>query len=623
MKGIPPLITAIYMVFIAGNATAASNITIQSDIHVDILDDFNDVFVAGGQENAIFKLTNTLGIDLSIVLMILAVNVTNDIDQNEFGLAAVIDGTPFNCQKQDPFLTPYPRNFERWECRTVGGNYTLPALATRNLTLTFSLNIAASPQPAINYTLDIKVADVIPPRVASMSIIPIVQPDLVGPGLHSLTVTFNEEMDNSTPLNATFSPIFGPYGTENEINSIENSTLIPNGWIDNRTWRGIFLITASTPNGRHRIRLTGAKDVSGNIMAMNTVGSFVVDTQAPQITAAFSPTVYSSQNLTLSVDAFDRGVGIESAEVEIGSSVPPTPYNLSFGFGRLRFPLDIVLFPPRFVQIESWFTNITAGNISNGSHTATFRVRDRVGNENTTDIQFEVLANTKSIGGKIAFLCRNNPVFIGGNFTCNYRIEDEVIAWLRSKGWAVDVKRYNTWTEAELATRNLIACSDELFACNPRPGSAAYKRHILSGQPFAEIADSRLIMGARSFGYSLSPASFSSQISTNLFITQADPITSGHFLGQPIFASPKRVGILLDLFLRPEAIDLADFGGAPAGILGSSAIFRVNKIGSHGRYLWLGWFSSDALPADLNIKGNEFFQKSVSWTQCGNALGCV
>ena len=253
-----------------------------------------------------------------------------------------------------------------------------------------------------------------------------------------------------------------------------------------------------------------------------------------------------------------------------------------------------------------------------GVHNLRFYANDSAGNWNTSvTASYMVVPTSNVTGGRIAFLCRTG--------SCDYNTEDEIIEWLEEQGWGVTGKKYNNWESDELDEYDLIACSDQSYACDIRFGSAAYNKHVNGGKPFIEFSDRRSAKAGYRFGYVKSSYGSTGPESINLFVTAGDVVTAGYFADTPVFLTPQETGVIPDSKLKSMVRDIADSDYDN----GKSALFKVEK-GLHGRYVWVGWFNgytfwgrfSGTLPSDLNSNGSDILRKAVSWAQCGDVFGC-
>jgi len=105
------------------------------------------------------------------------------------------------------------------------------------------------------------------PTVSSITLSP---PSPVKAGTLQVQVLFNEPMDQTTSLVASFGQ-----------NSPYNQYSFSGNWIDATTWQGTASISSATGDGAYTLSLSQAKDLAGNPMTTDTSFSFVIDTTAP------------------------------------------------------------------------------------------------------------------------------------------------------------------------------------------------------------------------------------------------------------------------------------------------------------------------------------------------------
>lgn len=91
----------------------------------------------------------------------------------------------------------------------------------------------------------------------------------LGPGIHSVTITFDKPMDTRILPNVTY----GIIGDEYTIHG---------KWESNTVWSGEFRISSSGPHGELTLLVKNAKDVAWNVMVPYQ-GKFYVDTQRPYV----------------------------------------------------------------------------------------------------------------------------------------------------------------------------------------------------------------------------------------------------------------------------------------------------------------------------------------------------
>lgn len=438
------------------------------------------------------------------------------------------------------------------------------------------------------------VIDTRKPKVTSV----IVNPSPAKKGLTTFTVDFDEKMDTSVNPSVRFG-LNSPYTTHSVAGS----------WFNSTRWKGTFTVTPLTGDGLNRIRIADGKDPAGNVMDPDTSYTFLIDATVPSVKNPRAPDIYLGDDETVTVDVFDAGTiasvwlndnGVDYAMTKVPSDAP---------FWEFWFS------PPPY---ETYYAILPSPGA--GIHDLRFYAQDTVSNLNdsVTDTYY-VNATVKTIGGKIAYLCRFD--------SCAYATEPKIIGWLKSEGWTVKGKRYNTWTDAELDSYDLIACSDGWSACDLSWNPVVYREHKNQKRGFIELSDGRKANAAYDFGYTTRSSGQSGPVTRNLYVTAPDIITAGYFLSTSVFKTRKQTDVLTDSALRPVVSDLADFDPEKA----TSSLFRVDASGTQGRFVWLSWFvgqtwypsSARTFPEDLTADGKKILRRAVSWTQCGNPTGCV
>jgi hypothetical protein len=561
----------------------------------------NNTYVKAGNIN--FTITMNEGMNNSIALTV-----------------KIINSTTYT-------IPPYPGLANGWLNSTTWiGNFTVTGSTGDG---NYTMNISGGKDLAGNImetnTSKWFIINTIQPKVISLIIFPSVNNTYVKANNVTFNITFNENMNITIPLNVTFG-----------LSSPFTQRIVLGNWINSTLWFGNYSINSSTGDGWNTIRIAGGRDLGGNIMTPNISHKFLIDTKTPIVRNEKIPKmIYSTQNLTLMVDAFDLGVygKLDKAVAEINAT---NNYTMSIAYTNYTFEN-----PYGFINITTYYVIINNTSLSPGNHSVRFYVNDTAGNMNSTVTgSFFVNTTIKSTGGKIAFLCRGIPVWdsTASNWTCNYGIENQTIKWLRQQGWNVTVKRYNNWTEAELNSTNLIVCADQDYACNPAVNSLVWNQSKVYGKGFVEIPTALTARAAYRFGYLYTPSGLSTPNTTNVSIATADQITTGYSIIYPIFKSPKTIGGVMDSNLKPNSIDLAN----PGIIRPYSSLFKVDQSGAQGRYVYVGWFYGVSVyipasppyvpsfywfygwtPYDLNSNGEQLLIRSLNWAQCGNAMGCI
>jgi hypothetical protein len=434
------------------------------------------------------------------------------------------------------------------------------------------------------------------PRVISVILSPSVVVNnltYVKAGNITFTITFNREMDNSTNAIVTFG------------RSLPYSTYVVNGsWFNTTTWIGYYNITPSIPNVWYTIIISGAKDLIGRIMTPDASHRFLVDTRPPRIWNILTSNITVQENVTISAIVKDeKTIGQESSGIDTVLAELNGSVNFTMNFG----------YQITYIGGADYVYYLIINNTSyaSGNQTLKFYVSDIAGNVNSNATAFFYVNDTiPKIGGKIAFLCKSNPI---GNM-CNDDIEDELISWLRSQGWAVDVNTYNKWNKTVLSNYDLMVCSDERYACDygTKSRTDVYYMHKINKTPFVEISDDSSLRTSYNFNYVVYPGGSVEGNINSLNVTISHIITSGYFGTTPIFNTNKTMTVISDIFLNGVK-DIADAGNENS----KSTLFSRDQP---GRFVYIGWFYRDF--SGLNTIGNTTLSRAISWAQCGNAKGC-
>lgn len=146
-------------------------------------------------------------------------------------------------------------------------------------------------------------------------------------------VDFDETMDISVD----------PVVTLTKPNLLIDTVIVLTGdWAGTSVWSGSYTFAADTGDGVYSVSVSGAKDLAGNLMAEQPVGSFVLDTQAPaepSINGVTSPTRLATQILTGSKPA-DTALLINGVvKVPLG---PDTDWSLNYPLREGENVLDLV-----------------------------------------------------------------------------------------------------------------------------------------------------------------------------------------------------------------------------------------------------------------------------------------
>jgi hypothetical protein len=495
-------------------------------------------------------------------------------------------------------IPPYPNLTNGWlNSTTWVGNFTVTnSTGDGNYTIDISGGKDLAGNIMVENTSNWFIINTISPRVVSIIITPSVYNTYVSNGTKNFTIIFNEIMNTFVNPTVTFgrSP---PYNTYN---------ITPIGWLNNTTWVGSFDITNSTPadDAWYTISVSGAVDLSGNVMVTNTSKKFLVDRRPPRVWNIWvADPITTEENETVSVRVSDeKTIGQEASGVggvilELNGSANFTmtlSYNYTYIGGAYFY----------------YYATIPNSSYGPGLQTVKIYINDIAGNvDDTATASFFVSSPTQKINGTIAFLCRED--------VCNDNIEDELISWLSSQGWNVTGKKYSKWTSSELANYSLIMCSDEDYACNygTRRGTIVYDMHTKQTKPFVEVGDNRFLRTAYNLGYASTAGGYTLSGVDRIFITVADAITTGHFDSTKIFTSSGTMTKIADNLVNGK--DLADAGQESRG----STFFKSDQNGLRGRYVYVGWFGGGSFTS-MNLVGNTTLARAVSWAQCGDAKGC-
>jgi len=406
----------------------------------------------------------------------------------------------------------------------------------------------------------------------------------------TFTITFEPNMNTSVNPTVTFGK-YQPY----------NTYVVNGSWLNSTTWVGYFYITSSMPNGRYTLSISGAQDLLGRTMTPNNAYGFNVDTMPPMIRQISTSNITTEENETVTIEVKDydcagyEACGLDTVLVELNNSVNYTMKlgyydslagyyvyyyiipNTSYGFGD---------------QYLRFYANDSAGNMNSNS-TAMFYVNNTI----------------PKVGGKIAFLCRYEPI----SNTCYDGIEGSLISWLRDQGWNVTVKIYNKWNKTSLSGYDLMVCSDEKYACDYATKSTTdvYYMHKNSKIPFVEISDDSLLRAAKNFGYVRYTGGSIENNINSLYVTISHPITTGYFGNTQIFTTKRAMTSISDLMLNGVK-DIADAGNEDK----KSTLFSNDQP---GRFVYIGWFYNGF---SSNALGKTILARAISWAQCGNAKGC-
>jgi hypothetical protein len=248
----------------------------------------------------------------------------------------------------------------------------------------------------------------------------------------------------------------------------------------------------------------------------------------------------------------------------------------------------------------------TTWNAINETHNISCQVGDDLHYSSSYNDTIKV---TPAIRGNISFLCGTSTN------SCTSK-ENEMISWLKQKGWNVTSKRYSNWSEAELNNYDFIVCVDETYACKIDSTTVAYKVHKNNSKPIVELSDSAYAKAAYYLGYVNTSYTTGLDYQRYINITSNDAITSG-YTGKVDVVSQINNLLKVDMRrLNTSVINLAILKP------GYSGLFKVNQSGKQGRFVWLGWLYA-AHTYELNEIGTTILMRALNWAKCGNAYACV
>jgi hypothetical protein len=519
-----------------------------------------------------------------------------------FNFAAGTNGKVVLNDNANEYVIADAVKFESTKNNFVIGNWINPKLWSGSYTIT---NSTGDGNNTLNITGAKSLAGIISventstwfiigttPRFISVIISPSVDNTYIKAGNISFTIIFNQAMNQSVKPTVTFGQS-QPY----------NMYSINGSWINSTTWIGYYNFTPNMSNKWYTISISGAQDSMGSVIPQDTSYKFLLDTRLPKIWDIQTSDITFQENETITIRVNDEkpaaqdSSGLDTVIVKLNGGVP---YTMNFGYAISYIgSADYV-----------YYLIINNTQFGNGTQNLTFYVKDIAGNINSNSTTFYVSNTTPKVGGKIAFLCNNNPV---GN-TCNDDIENKLISWLRSQNWTVDVNVYYVWNKTGLSGHDLIMCSDERYACDyaTRNTNDVYYAHKTLMIPFVEISDDGSLRAATNFGYVSYPGGTLKNNVNSLYVTASHPITSGYFGNTKIFDTNKTMAYTSDIMLN-DVKDIADIEVEN----GRSTFFSHNQL---GRFVFVGWFYKDF--SGLNKIGNTTLTRAINWAECGNAKGC-
>ena len=191
-------------------------------------------------------------------------------------------------------------------------------------------------------------------------------------GQYTVKITFTEDMNTSAPLNVSY--------------GITGRRYISGKWVSSREWNGEIKITNSSENGKNKIYISGGKDIAGNVMNINSNGSFVVDTIKPTVEISFNPQSPYGNNSEFTADLlFSEGVTNVSAMVG-GISLVPIK-----------------------IQDNEYSVTISTSSLSDGNYTLiVYGATDYAGNVMNQEISQSFIIDKKPPRLSIGF--QGNPV---------------------------------------------------------------------------------------------------------------------------------------------------------------------------------------------------------------------
>ncbi|MFZ4858387.1 MAG: LamG-like jellyroll fold domain-containing protein [Desulfuromonadaceae bacterium] len=103
----------------------------------------------------------------------------------------------------------------------------------------------------------------------------------------AFTLTFSEQMDTGVQPGVSFTR-----------GLFYSTSTVSGSWVDGKTWQGSYAFTTSSGDGTYTVKVTAARDKAHNTMTDQEVGTFVVDTTAPDaptMNSVTSPTKVVTQ----------------------------------------------------------------------------------------------------------------------------------------------------------------------------------------------------------------------------------------------------------------------------------------------------------------------------------------
>ena len=221
------------------------------------------------------------------------------------------------------------------------------------------------------------------------------------------------------------------------------------------------------------------------------------------------------------------------------------------------------------------------------------------------DAWFGGTNNDQPRKGKIAYICSSSK--------CSSKSDIDLIKYLRTIGYSVDLKSQKDWLSSNLNQYNVIVCASS-SSCKIPVGSNIYNAHKFSGKDFVEITSTSKLYAAYAFGY-VASSSAKGKSSTNISFVNNDPIISGLPKTFVINARSKSmVGLLTPLPASMTDIAHISYKGADQNI---STMFYIPESSGHGRYIFVGWLGKfDA--KIFNGNGKLLLERAINWANCGS-----
>jgi plastocyanin len=175
----------------------------------------------------------------------------------------------------------------------IGNSFGFALNTDSNLTVTSPDKVSSNNFPIVSSLVEFT-GDISKPEVDSITMS---KDSPLGTGTLTFTINFNEDMDEEIDPLVRFGKS-APFTTH---------TLTTAGWQDTSTWRGSYEIDSTTGDGQNILSISGAKDIAGNIIELDSSHSWIIDTTAPTVVAGSDITIDAGEttdfNATNSYDA--------------------------------------------------------------------------------------------------------------------------------------------------------------------------------------------------------------------------------------------------------------------------------------------------------------------------------